>query len=226
MIAHGVVLGIIIFFSDKLTSSRIQEKQVDISKAFTLISSDSYQAQTVSSSKPESFCKHTVAPESIKPEKPAGTVNSDVVRQFESVDSVSDDSNKNPQIDSILNVNGSIAGQNGTVKDVAKTQDAGEKETIDYIDEKKIIGGLKAVFKPPVPYPQVAQDQEIEGNVDVEFIVSKQGTVEEVSIIRATHPVFVNAVQRVVKSWCFKPVIVGGVSMRIRTVQRIEFRLE
>jgi outer membrane biosynthesis protein TonB len=182
LIAHCAVVGIL-FITGHIVSTRLQEKQIDVSKTFTLISPD-FQ-QILSSSKPESFFKHTALPEPLKPEQPPVTTEKDAVTQTESVECNAEKSNQNPAIDSSLHIIESATGQKESVGNSSGKRETGEKETSGYIDETKITGGLKVVFKPAVPYPQVAQDREIEGDVEVAFIVSTQGTVEDISILRS-----------------------------------------
>jgi len=225
LIAHGAVLGILLIAS-QLTSLRLQEKQVVASKTFTLISQDLYQRLPAKSSGHRSLLKHTSASEPTKIEKPPAISVNESLSPTASVESNFEKSNQNQAIDSSLHVAEAVTGQKEIVGNSSGAQGRVEKETSGYIDEAKIIGGLKAVFKPAVPYPQVAQDREIEGDVEVAFIVSPQGTVEDISILRTSHPIFISTVQRVVKSWRFKPAVVGGMPMRVKVVQNICFRLD
>ncbi len=52
-------------------------------------------------------------------------------------------------------------------------------------------GGTEALFKyvyDHIQYPQIALDNEIEGNVYVKFCVTYEGKVEQISIVRGVHP--------------------------------------
>lgn len=75
-------------------------------------------------------------------------------------------------------------------------------------------------------YPRSAAAAGIEGWVDVELVVSVQGTVREVTVLRAQpRQVFDDAAIGTLKRWRFEPAIVDGEPVEQRIVQRLEFRL-
>lgn len=79
---------------------------------------------------------------------------------------------------------------------------------------------------PPV-YPLRAKRREIEGWVDVKFLVTKQGTVDRVEILNADpENVFEQSVIRCVSSWRFKPGTVEGIPVKTWVQTRIRFKLE
>jgi outer membrane biosynthesis protein TonB len=61
-------------------------------------------------------------------------------------------------------------------------------------------------------YPDVLHDAQISGSVMAEFIVSPLGEVDldRVSIVFATHPLFVDAVRRALETAVYVPAIRGG----------------
>ena len=79
---------------------------------------------------------------------------------------------------------------------------------------------------PPV-YPMSAKNRGIEGWVKVQFIVSKQGQVEDVRIVSAKPAeIFNRSVIQCVSAWRFKPGTVRGMPVRTKVETTIRFELE
>lgn len=76
------------------------------------------------------------------------------------------------------------------------------------------------------PYPASAAREGIEGEVEVEFTIRADGSVTDVTILRATPPgVFEQAARRAVARWQFLPQQVDGRAVDTRARQVLEFRL-
>ncbi|MFH2132477.1 MAG: TonB family protein [bacterium] len=84
---------------------------------------------------------------------------------------------------------------------------------------------IPLVRNPPV-YPRNAKRRKIEGWVDIIFIITPAGGVEDVRIT-ASHPpeIFEQPVLRSVSGWRFSPGTVNGKPVRIRVKQRVRFEL-
>lgn len=65
------------------------------------------------------------------------------------------------------------------------------------------------VFKTQPEYPQVAKQLKLEGTVEVEAVVSEQGTVDDVRIVSG-NPVLTKAAAQAVKKWKFTPITDNG----------------
>ena len=76
-------------------------------------------------------------------------------------------------------------------------------------------------------YPRSAERRGLSGWVDVIFTVTREGTVDAVSI-RDSEPddVFVNAATRAVERWEFEPVIENGVAVERQVGVRLMFAIE
>ena len=94
------------------------------------------------------------------------------------------------------------------------------------VDASLLIEGLRAVFKPAVPYPAGAVAQEIQGEVEVVILVDTSGAIINAAIQKTTHPIFSRAVLHSARSWRFKPPVYNGVKVRAKAVQHVVFRLE
>lgn len=68
-------------------------------------------------------------------------------------------------------------------------------------------------------YPVRAQERGVEGNCDVRFDVTPDGTPTNVSIIQCSSSLFERASIRAVERWRYQPRIVDGVPVARRNVQ-------
>lgn len=84
---------------------------------------------------------------------------------------------------------------------------------------------IPLVYIPP-QYPFRARQQRKEGFVDLEFTITKEGYVKDISILDA-HPknVFEKAAMRAVSKWKFKPKVLNQKPVTQRAAQLIKFSL-
>ena len=76
-------------------------------------------------------------------------------------------------------------------------------------------------------YPRSAQRKNVTGAVEVSFTVSTNGTVTEISILRAEpEDTFNQAAMNAVAKWRFQPVIENGVAVEKRSAVRLAFDLK
>lgn len=76
-------------------------------------------------------------------------------------------------------------------------------------------------------YPSVAKRRGIEGWVTVRFIVNTQGTVEDITIIKAQPAdMFEQSVRRCVAGWRFQPGTVDGRPVQVWAETTIRFELD
>jgi TonB family protein len=94
------------------------------------------------------------------------------------------------------------------------------------VDTKRVYN-LQEPDTPPSPirrvdaiYPFEAKTQKIEGRVVVDFVVTEEGTVRDVSVVKSSpEAVFDQAAIKAIKQWKFDPGKIGGkpVETRVRT---------
>jgi periplasmic protein TonB len=75
------------------------------------------------------------------------------------------------------------------------------------------------------PYPEVARRSKLEGVVVLEAVITKTGTVEEVKVLRALHPVLDQAALNAVKQWKYKPAVLNGRPVKVYFTVTVTFRL-
>ena len=76
-------------------------------------------------------------------------------------------------------------------------------------------------------YPPRARMRQLEGEVQVEFVVTENGTVRD-AVVTSSRPaaVFDEATLRAVARWTFEPAVKDGVPVPVRVRQRLQFKLE
>lgn len=82
------------------------------------------------------------------------------------------------------------------------------------------------VSRVPPQYPYRAERKGVEGWVKVSFLITEQGSVEDVVLVDAKpKEIFNHAALKAVKRWKFKPRIVDGKAVAVRAEQIVNFRL-
>jgi TonB family protein len=79
-------------------------------------------------------------------------------------------------------------------------------------------------YMPPIPYPDRAKEQNIQGEVEIVFVVSYQGKVIDIEITRSPSQIFSSEVRRAASGWRFKPAKNKGIPVNQRFRKVIEFK--
>lgn len=88
-----------------------------------------------------------------------------------------------------------------------------------------IIGGQKALYS-KIKYPKIARKLGIDGRVDVQFVIDKQGNVTNPKIERSVHPELDKEVLRVIQLVRFSPGVQNSILVKVRMVQPVYFKLK
>jgi protein TonB len=115
--------------------------------------------------------------------------------------------------------------------DAAATGGAGvalQKQELaaEIFDEGQVDEQAIPEFTPPIPYPERAVEQGISGQVEVVFVITYQGKVSDIQVVRTPSPLFVNDVRRGVAAWRYKPAKKKGIPVNQRYRRVIEFNLQ
>jgi protein TonB len=81
------------------------------------------------------------------------------------------------------------------------------------------------VKKVEPPYPEIARRSKLEGVVVLEAVITKTGSVEEVKVLRALHPVLDQAALNAVKQWKYEPAILNGKPVKVYFTVTVTFKL-
>ncbi|MGC3979466.1 MAG: energy transducer TonB [Paludibacteraceae bacterium] len=159
--------------------------------------------------------------EQVKPEDEIPPMN--VITEFHGViSSVNNDGEDINGVDpAIVNLNHQIGGgenvEVNTIVDVPEVQPCfpgGESELIQYLNKA-------------IRYPIIAQENNIQGKVTVQFVVGRDGTIEDVLIARGVDISLDNEALRVIRNmpkWI--PGKQGGRAVKVRFYLPVVFRLQ
>ena len=76
-------------------------------------------------------------------------------------------------------------------------------------------------------YPLLAKQRGLEGYVDIEFVITKDGSIGTVTVLQADPTeVFDDAACKTAKNWRFSVPKRAGIAVEVLARQRIQFRLE
>lgn len=106
-----------------------------------------------------------------------------------------------------------------------------EVNEIDKVDEKPSFPGgesaMKSYLNSYVKYPDVAQENGVQGRVIVESIIEKDGSMSDVKVIRSVDPSLDREALRVVKAMPkWTPAKLKGIPVRTKCTTPVVFRLQ
>ena len=134
-----------------------------------------------------------------------------------------------------------LEGQQGDTIKVALNQEYTTENIILTADAENLTVELKKVVMPEYPggpaecmkflsknirYPKKARENGTQGRVVVQFVVDKDGSIDDIKIVKSVSWELNDEAKRVVKRMPkFKPGTVGGEPIRMRFTMPIMFRL-
>jgi protein TonB len=87
-----------------------------------------------------------------------------------------------------------------------------------------IVSAARLIYQPKPEYPQLARMARAEGSVDLEAIIGKDGTIEELKVLRG-HPLLVKAALEAVRQWRYQPTLLDGEPVEVLTEISVNFKL-
>ncbi len=105
------------------------------------------------------------------------------------------------------------------------------EETFDFVEQPPSFPGgdaaMYAWLSKNIVYPVIAQENNISGKVTLQFVVGKDGTIEDIVVVRGVHESLNKEAVRVVKAmpkWL--PGKQGGIPVRVRFTLPVAFQLK
>jgi TonB family protein len=92
------------------------------------------------------------------------------------------------------------------------------------VDVSAGVMAANLVSAPEPSYPKLASLTRTQGNVVMEAVISKDGTVEEVHVIKG-HRLLRGAAKNAVRKWRYRPYKVDGVPVDVATTVSVDFSL-
>jgi protein TonB len=87
-----------------------------------------------------------------------------------------------------------------------------------------VVSAAKLIFQPKLEYPELARIARIEGTVEFEAVISREGTIEELKVLRG-HPLLVTAALGAVRQWRYLPTLLNGEPVEVVTEITVNFKL-
>lgn len=81
---------------------------------------------------------------------------------------------------------------------------------------------LESQVKPV--YPTQAKQDRVQGTVQLDVVIDKEGHVEQVSVLAGPEPLIQAAVDAV-KQWTYKPTLLNGEPVKVETTVNVNFTL-
>ena len=80
------------------------------------------------------------------------------------------------------------------------------------------------LFTPSPVYPPLAKQARIQGVVKLNAIISKEGTIEQLTVVSG-HPLLIPSALEAVKKWRYKPTLLNGEPVEVITQIDVNFTL-
>jgi protein TonB len=87
-----------------------------------------------------------------------------------------------------------------------------------------IVSAARLIFQPKPEYPEIAKMTRTEGAVEFEAVIGKDGTIEELKVLRG-HPLLVKAALDAVRRWRYQPTLLNGEPIEVVTEITVNFKL-
>jgi TonB family protein len=75
-------------------------------------------------------------------------------------------------------------------------------------------------------YPEIARKARIQGVVIMEAVITKEGTIEDVKVLRGVHKILDQAAVNSVKQWRYKPATLNGQPVKVYSTVTVKFTLK
>jgi len=81
-------------------------------------------------------------------------------------------------------------------------------------------------YTPPLNYPEALREQGIQGEVEVEFIITHEGKTSSIQVLRSPSPVLSAEVKKGISTWKFRPGKNKGISVNVRVRKVFVFNVK
>lgn len=87
-----------------------------------------------------------------------------------------------------------------------------------------IVAAAKLIRQPQPIYPPLARQARIQGTVRLEAVISRDGTIENLTVLSG-HPLLISAAMEAVRQWRYQPTLLNGVPVEVETTVEVHFTL-
>jgi TonB family protein len=92
------------------------------------------------------------------------------------------------------------------------------------VDVSSGVMAANLLSAPKPSYPTLASLTRTQGNVVMQAVISKEGTVEELHVIKG-HRLLRGAAKNAVRNWRYRPYKIDGVPVEVATTVSVDFSL-
>lgn len=106
-------------------------------------------------------------------------------------------------------------------------QSASSQVSDDSAEQVQVSQGISQglpVYKVQPSYPELARQAQVQGTVELQALIGKDGTVQELTVISG-HPLLIQAAMDAVKQWRYKPYLHNEVPVEVQTTVHVNFTL-
>jgi len=86
------------------------------------------------------------------------------------------------------------------------------------------VASAKLIAQPRPVYPPLARQARIQGTVKLEAVISKDGTIENLTVVSG-HPLLIQSALDAVRRWRYQPTMLNGVPVEVVTTVDVNFTL-
>lgn len=166
--------------------------------------------------------------ENVTPERSETKQSEDAARKRERVPPVTDLRSLNPEPPA-----SSTSSESSGAESTERQSDGSETyEEVQSIAElgladrtPQIVGGVGSLYL-QINYPEKALQNGIEGELELEFTVERDGRVTDMEVVNSLHPLCDSAAVKGVRSVQFVPATHDGTPVSIRLRLPVEFRID
>ena len=87
-----------------------------------------------------------------------------------------------------------------------------------------VVSAARLIYQPKPEYPELARLARTQGAVEFEAIIGKDGSIEELKVVRG-HPLLVKAAFEAVQQWRYQPTLLNGEPVEVLTEITVTFKL-
>ena len=88
------------------------------------------------------------------------------------------------------------------------------------------IQSAKLIRHPAPAYPAIAKMARVQGDVILQAVIAKDGSIRDLKLQSAASPLLVNAAMDAVKRWLYQPTLLNGEPVEVLTEITITFSLQ
>ena len=86
------------------------------------------------------------------------------------------------------------------------------------------VAAAKLISQPKPVYPSLARQARIQGTVRLEAVISKDGAIENLTVVSG-HPLLIPAALEAVRQWRYQPMLLNGEPVEVITTVDVNFTL-